>query len=1786
MKKVKGLKNPFGKKTPENKDNEDVFTAAKSEESEPKPDRSSLKSDRRGPKAGTAPSSQQRSTEPRQVHVSFSEEPTTGSTNSSRQKKDGRWSNAPPALPLPPTSVDATSVPGTGSSQGPSSAANSRASRPSLALALPPPPNNLPAADSRPSNPPPLPMRESVQMPPQQLQMQEHHKNRASMMTASGDDSDNESQVSEIYDPNADKRVSIAGARRSTRSLDDTGSDTMIDDQKPQADEYEDDFIDDGMAGAGCCTILGFCPREEVIVIESFAQLKFLRSKITNNQYDDAVLAENIDVGSGVVPAQSKLVSCLYADEQPDSTMWTKHSQDAADKARDATEEDFPMTLVFKLPEVVYGTEHKEVPRWAVAVRCPCCLVLMVPLITIGLLAATLPFIAGKTMEEIIEFDVSSFARADGNRSMTQAAMGDALNYRADPNEERRLTALLRYITFDNQIIYKARNGTIMLPERLDALRRFERDLRNLPGWRKICAMAKKRDEGLIDEEAAGSAAQAGDARRCEPGRSFLNFAYSEWIDHSPPAKAAWNAQTTAQSSAVRMNFTGHARNYLPIPTVLVMLRTLALLDLFVPITISDILSISATSTRSTVDSIELYSTSNAQTCQDFHEKCEEWALAGYCPLGEPQEEPGFADSMADLCRFSCGMCPGSNIHESMEALRSIFIFRVALTEDVDVKDIENQYKTFLDTEFYPMLSKPPEYITDEFINVYFAGYGIYQKQILEALFGDLVFGAIAMFFVWTYLLLHTRSPFLASMGIYLIFSSIPCGFAVFTYASDGGRVTIASFLSIFLIIGIGSDMLFIYTDFWKQTLEYTRDPVVRLQFTLRHAGKSTLATSFTTGMSFLANMASVLRGLREFGFFMGSCVAFAYILVLIGYPPVLILNERIYAFCKRRLKDSRHTQARMTVVTGDHGHEHYRPRKSLTVATEILQRTLVYSMNPMKQGVGSRLSKFVEKKVPDYLFHGRYVIPIAFCIWTIAANIWSASLAVIDTRIPDLFPQDHNQVAGINEIGKFQNFGVGLPLEKKEKGYGGHVGVPRTGLVCTSPFSKDEKCHLHQCFSTEYPHGNTTHCKCRWRPGPVCKASQIAGIEGQVITSQTMSNLSTSILKASLRQFVENEIKKVFPDAQELNDAPGWNEEMVTTLPLMQQNWESGRRSFAAMMRPPGFSVQLGPFLDPPPGDTCKMDYTCYCGGRACEDPGESHTEDLVIDDGSSRRLSPSEQRKLEEVHKKRFLPAAQQAEVSVLIGIKVVGEDKPLGVSNAPIWEFDPYFRPDDPRVLRSLLALCSSEQGDQKRMEHLQIVKSRCWLQDFKLWFEEKGHRFPPDPHVGQDFSELLTEFLAGVPLTGVRPSSDLLWMRDGKLVAMMIDYKLNISKRSGSDVTFYNMDLWDQFIEDFNTEVTPYAEAFHISDLWVQAEAAQSVVDSTIVTFMISCGCAFLGMTIFTANPPLALIAVVNIVGVICCLTWFMVVVMQWPIGPIEVLSLIIFVGFAVDYSLHISHQYGAAELDTMDSDTSTRYDDHYVPSYSTSGGNPTAKRRPSERFTIRFTDANAPYRGKDYRSMSMMSNSKTVKPNMGRFSIVKNDAPQIITRRQSDAIDRDPQAERFERVRFSLHRMTSATLGSAFTTAGSAAFLCFCTLQIFVKLGTVILIVTLLSILFALLPLPCCLIAFGPTDKGKRIVTEAITNVTDRVRHVRTHLDAASRRSSVAGGLGKSVSSRSSRLDDFVGFGGPSNWPKGLSWDTGEHEEPPRHFVLSTPEHHVANTGRKKPPEQAALDVAG
>merc|ERR1712187_880510 len=73
--------------------------------------------------------------------------------------------------------------------------------------------------------------------------------------------------------------------------------------------------------------------------------------------------------------------------------------------------------------------------------------------------------------------------------------------------------------------------------------------------------------------------------------------------------------------------------------------------------------------------------------------------------------------------------------------------------------------------------------------------------------------------------------------------------------------------------------------------------------------------------------------------------------------------------------------------------------------------------------------------------------------------------------------------------------------------------------------------------------------------------------------------------------------------------------------------------------------------------------------------------------------------------------------------------------------------------------------------------------------------------------------------------------------------------------------------------------------------------------------------------------------------------------------------------------------------------------------------------------------------------------------------------------------------RFKRTTLALHSIGGATLGSAITTIGAAFFLTFCKLTLFERLGSMCLILTLISVVVALVSLPAALYGCGPLRPG-------------------------------------------------------------------------------------------------------
>jgi predicted RND superfamily exporter protein len=100
----------------------------------------------------------------------------------------------------------------------------------------------------------------------------------------------------------------------------------------------------------------------------------------------------------------------------------------------------------------------------------------------------------------------------------------------------------------------------------------------------------------------------------------------------------------------------------------------------------------------------------------------------------------------------------------------------------------------------------------------------------------------------------------------------------------------------IYIVLGIAADDIFVFFDAWKQS-EHV-DPEIldtkekRLAYSWRRAVKAMAVTSSTTAVAFFANAFSPLLNIAAFGIFAGIIVPINYFLVVMIFPPAVIIYE------------------------------------------------------------------------------------------------------------------------------------------------------------------------------------------------------------------------------------------------------------------------------------------------------------------------------------------------------------------------------------------------------------------------------------------------------------------------------------------------------------------------------------------------------------------------------------------------------------------------------------------------------------------------------------------------------------------------------------------------------------------------------------------------------------------------------------------------------------------------------------------------------------------------------
>eukprot|EP01065_Artemidia_motanka_P032326 TRINITY_DN39338_c0_g1_i1.p1 TRINITY_DN39338_c0_g1~~TRINITY_DN39338_c0_g1_i1.p1 ORF type:complete len:1148 (+),score=297.26 TRINITY_DN39338_c0_g1_i1:66-3509(+) len=239
------------------------------------------------------------------------------------------------------------------------------------------------------------------------------------------------------------------------------------------------------------------------------------------------------------------------------------------------------------------------------------------------------------------------------------------------------------------------------------------------------------------------------------------------------------------------------------------------------------------------------------------------------------------------------------------EALRSVFYFGGPLAGYSTVDDSkDDQQKDMKDWIYDTYNSWLKDHSELHNVTLIFNGYGMLGEYMNSLLISDGMYALGSMVFVWCYIAFMTESWWLATMGMGQILMSFLPSYLLYRGIFGQTYFGVFNLLSIFIILGIGADDIFVFLDTWNRSASTLPDGTPfgeRLIWTWKHASKAMLITSLTTCISFISNANSEFPAISTFGLFASLLVVCNYLAVIFFYPTVVRVNEEWFApmrFC------------------------------------------------------------------------------------------------------------------------------------------------------------------------------------------------------------------------------------------------------------------------------------------------------------------------------------------------------------------------------------------------------------------------------------------------------------------------------------------------------------------------------------------------------------------------------------------------------------------------------------------------------------------------------------------------------------------------------------------------------------------------------------------------------------------------------------------------------------------------------------------------------------------------
>lgn len=1029
------------------------------------------------------------------------------------------------------------------------------------------------------------------------------------------------------------------------------------------------------------------------------------------------------------------------------------------------------------------------------------------------------------------------------------------------------------------------------------------------------------------------------------------------------------------------------------------------------------------------------------RSCYDLSDGCSKWAREGACNITST-----YFMYMQEFCGLTCGLCTKASSEVksttgstpvAVNTLRSNFGIWGYCCNSGDKPSIPKGVKQL--TATWEELITSVSMTLDAFnadqkanveaakvsgrtpvgIRVLYTADGVSGYATGEAVASDTKWAICAMVFVILYSVLHTRSLLLALVGNFLVLLSIPMSLSVFALSSGSATVSLMLALSIFIILGVGCEMLFVYCDFYKQSATMTDDPIERISYTVIQAASNTAANAFTNIVSCYSNLTSTLRALREFGFFLGNAVLLAWLALLFAVPPLLVLNEAIQRRAQRCLSKGEE------VVEEPAGR-----RSSIARASRSSRVALANAIDPTKKGVSESQADFLSQKLSFFLGRFKYSTVIFFLVISGLQGFFAYKELTLASGSPPVFGSDANLEVIKVYTPKF------LAYQPAKITSGMYAA---SAEQCLNLF--DFTCKIFQCTTFGPPRGQIGSCECTTHDTPWALPNDGCGTYQVYTQVSGRDGLQPQhLIWSDFASLIRSEFPNAIIRDQDIGAGP-----LSESMLLETFNWDAGKTYMGQVISAPTATVRKKP-----EGLSCTLHQMCYCGVPRCQGSGQAVLGNLRMNGAvvSTRLLQSSGVSKV---------APDRQADVLIMFGLDIVGKNQLLGVATEKPYAFSSTFNLQDPWAQRLMVSLCTDFPTE------LAVTRSICWIDGFRSYWIRQGREWPV--RSTYDFNAEAKAFASKEQTSGFQ-TTDFIWFdSNNKIQGTYAQVYIDVARDAGNEQGLNARDRWDNHINSFNANAEASIKGvWHASKLWETSEAQKVIIESTLESLGYSFGFTLIGVLVFTRSLVISCLVVFEVILIILGLAFFMIVVMGWSFGAIEVLSLIIFAGNAVDYGMLLANRYHCCHIEDVEEEEEDEVDWKDASVVAQKGSSNGARK---SRVTVKITDTPI------QRDKSTVTKNKAI-------------------------LARNRGAERFERTRYSLEGLGSAIIGSAFTIIGSAGFLLPCTLNVFFKIGAVVCGVMAYAAIYTLTLLPAMLMIMGPCGHDFKSVIQMLARVTDQL----------------------------------------------------------------------------------------